>query len=70
MVSIFPVAALRFRACSRWQEKNVERHYSLVVERQPCKLKVLGSIPSGGFSWKGVSLFTRCWVPRGKSEFD
>ena len=24
-------------------------HYSLVVERQPCKLKVLGSIPSGGF---------------------
>ena len=23
-------------------------HYSLVVERQPCKLKVLGSIPSGG----------------------
>ena len=25
------------------------RHYSLVVERQPCKLKVLGSIPSGGF---------------------
>jgi hypothetical protein len=25
-------------------------HYSLVVERQPCKLKVLGSIPSGGLS--------------------
>ena len=27
------------------------RHYSLVVERQPCKLKVLGSIPSGGCFW-------------------
>ena len=26
-------------------------HYSLVVERQPCKLKVLGSIPSGGYSF-------------------
>ena len=25
-------------------------HYSLVVERQPCKLKVPGSIPGGGFS--------------------
>ena len=26
------------------------RLYSSVVERQSCKLKVLGSIPSGGFS--------------------
>ena len=34
------------------------RHYSLVVERQPCKLKVLGSIPSGG------SLL----VPRGRGH--
>ena len=32
------------------------RHYSLVVERQPCKLKVLGSIPSGGFlQYMGIS---------------
>ena len=27
--------------------------YSSVVERQSCKLKVLGSIPSGGFSGLG-----------------
>ena len=30
-------------------------HYSLVVERQLCKLKVLGSIPSGGFYLKKKS---------------
>jgi hypothetical protein len=30
------------------------RHYSLVVERQPCKLKVLGSIPSGGCILNGI----------------
>ena len=29
---------------------NCECLYSSVVERQSCKLKVLGSIPSGGFS--------------------
>ena len=31
-------------------ESQHHGHYSLVVERQPCKLKVVGSIPTGGFS--------------------
>ena len=34
------------------------RLYSSVVERQSCKLKVLGSIPSGGFLLEAVSRHT------------
>ena len=35
-----------------------QRLYSSVVERQSCKLKVLGSIPSGGFSCYCINLRT------------
>ena len=34
--------------------------YSSVAERQSCKLKVLGSIPSGGFIAKSKPDFSRC----------
>jgi hypothetical protein len=33
--------------------------YSSVVERQSCKLKVLGSIPSGGFTRLGLQYALR-----------
>ena len=39
-------------------DRNPGCHYSLVVERQPCKLKVLGSIPSGGFTFTGARAHT------------
>ena len=46
---------------------SLERHYSLVVERQPCKLKVPGSIPGGGFFFevKDVLLEEKKVLPRG-----
>ena len=36
---------------------QIAGHYSLVVERQPCKLKVVGSIPTGGFWFCKCSVF-------------
>ena len=46
-----------------------ERHYSLVVERQPCKLKVLGSIPSGGYICARVRCGCRCKPSVGPGPF-
>ena len=40
-------------AVLRAPRRNRSGLYSSVVERQSCKLKVLGSIPSGGFSGLG-----------------
>ena len=44
--------------CVPWAMFPRGRLYSSVVERQSCKLKVLGSIPSGGFLLEAVSRHT------------
>ena len=51
------VDALSLRQRSeRWMEGDgISRLYSSVVERQSCKLKVLGSIPSGGSYFQSIS---------------
>ena len=48
--------------------RNSIGHLSLVVERQPCKLKVLGSIPRGGcLAITNVTfLCTGNWIARYK----
>ena len=55
-----------FEAC-RWICDLGRSHSlrSLVVERQPCKLKVLGSIPSGGFYCLQIFVWTVETTPVG-----
>ena len=43
-------------------ERDINSLYSSVVERQSCKLKVLGSIPSGGCYFVGRFVVIRLLV--------
>ena len=47
------VAYLLLEVVTGSSSASTVRLYSSVVERQSCKLKVLGSIPSGGFFASG-----------------
>jgi hypothetical protein len=60
--SLLPSGGLVFRVIAAICEAH--RLYSSVVERQSCKLKVLGSIPSGGCYFAPAVLCSRvsyCW---------
>ena len=42
---------------------HITRLLSLVVERPPCKRKVVGSIPTGGFDDMGRGFNPHCGLP-------